>query len=65
MRIVGTGLTVTATLRIDGAPVAVERYLMGGHSWLALDPPQLGLGPHTLRLTQNGATRTAKAVVLR
>lgn len=54
VRIVGTGLTDTATLRIDGAPVAVERYLMGGHSWLALDPPQLGLGPHTLRLTQNG-----------
>jgi hypothetical protein len=54
VRVVGTGLSDAATLRIDGATVSTERFLRGGHSWLALDPPQLGLGPHTLRISQGG-----------
>jgi len=56
VRVVGTGLSDAAVLRIDGALVAAERFLPGGHSALTLDPPQLGLGPHTLRITQNGTS---------
>lgn len=54
VRVVGSGLLDSAVLRIDGALVSTDRYLRGGHSWLALDPPQLALGPHVLRITQGG-----------
>lgn len=54
VRVVGSGFSDAATLRIDGALVASERYLRGGHSWLALDPPQLGLGLHSMQITQGG-----------
>lgn len=56
VRVVGSGMLDSAVLRIDGALVSTDRYLRGGHSWLALDPPQLTLGPHVLRITQAGTS---------
>jgi hypothetical protein len=63
VRILGTGFTDAATVALDGSALAPERYLRGGHTWMALDLPALDQGPHRFTLSDGAASEDLDFVV--
>jgi hypothetical protein len=56
VQLLGTGFRNTTTVRLNGAPLSAQRWRRMSDQRIAVDMPQLPLGPQTLTVEEGGAS---------